>query len=259
MRRRNIWRKELRLMASIRPLFKKAILASAGFAFLVGVATVVALRVDDGLELRCGPFWGDSGPRVTMTKPPMLAANKSIVLSYDASDCSGIQEIALRVIPRNPMPGASNAPLEIPLVVPGQRRVSRTDVHNLFSHPLWGQKVTLQLVATNGAGKKNVTEEFDMALPERQFFHPVARVLIQEREKLMQNPDDGVLREEAANIMASIAHQPASYYGDPVVLMALRGAAVRLILQRDREAAMSVNDILWRAATRIEAGNRAAS
>ncbi len=86
------------------------------------------------------------------------------------------------------------------------------------------------------------------------FFHPVARALIDERKKLLQNPYDDNLRGNAANLMANIAHQPSAYRGDPVVMMALRSGAVRLVLDRGSETVPSVNEILWQAAVRIEDG-----
>ncbi|MDD3371042.1 MAG: DUF4175 family protein [Alphaproteobacteria bacterium] len=200
----------------------------------------------------CMPFFSEELPQISMLNPPAFAPNRNLLVSYAASDCSCVKEVSLRITPHNPLPGANNASVNIPLPVRGERKIARTDAQNLTFQPWWGQKVTLQIVATNDAGKSGTTEAVDLTFPERQFYHPIARVLIQEREKLMQHPDDGVLREEAANIMASIAHQPSNYRGDPVVLLALRGGAVRLILQKDREAAISVNDLLWRAATRIE-------
>lgn len=115
-----------------------------------------------------------------------------------------------------------------------------------------GKKVTFQIVATNDAGKRTLTNGVDFTLPSRRFFHPVARVLIEERDKLLQNPDDAALWEEAANIMVNIAYQPSNYRGDPVILMALRSGAVRLVLGHDRDAALSVTEILWQAAARIE-------
>jgi len=137
------------------------------------------------------------------------------------------------------------------------KKVSGADTLDLTSQPWAGQKVTLQIVATNKAGKRSLSDAVEFALPQRRFSHPVARVLIEEREKLMRRPDDPVQRDEAANVMASIAHDPATYGGDLVVLMALRSGAVRLVLEHDRESAISVNDILWNAAARIEDGNPA--
>jgi hypothetical protein len=198
-----------------------------------------------------------NAPCVSLTAPPTLAENKTLLLSYDASDISGIREVALRVTPHDPMPGANNNPVEFPLSVPATKRILRTDSQDLTSHPWAGQEVTLQIVATNGIGKRSLTDAINFTLPERRFFHPVARVLLEERKKLMQHPEDDILREEAASIMASIAHQPANYRGDPVVMMALRSGAVRLVLGHDRDAAISVNDILWQAAARIEDANLA--
>jgi hypothetical protein len=198
-------------------------------------------------------------PRVSMTAKPSLAGNQTLLLSYDASDNVGIKEIALRVTPRDLMPGANDAVIEIPLPAPAAKHISRTDLEDLTKRPWAAQKVTLQIVAINEAGKRSLTGAVDFTLPERRFSHPVARVLIEERKKLMQHPDDDVLREEAANVMASIAHEPSSYRGDPVVLMALRSGAVRLVLGHDREAAISAGDLLWHAAARIEDGNPASS
>lgn len=194
----------------------------------------------------------NAAPHVTMTAPPALAENRFLLLSYDASDISSVKEIVLRVTPQNSMPGASSKPVDISLPVPPSKRILRTDTQDLSSYPWAGQAVTLQIVATNEGGKKGETEAFTFTLPERRFYHPIARVLIEARKKLLQNPDDEALREEAANIMATIAHDPTNYRSDPVVLMALRSGAVRLILGRDRESAIVVNDILWQAAARIE-------
>ncbi len=90
--------------------------------------------------------------------------------------------------------------------------------------------------------------------PERIFFNPVARALVDERKKLLQHPLDDALRDEAANLMAGVAHDPGNYHGDPVVLMALRTGAVRLVLNHDQEVVPPVNDILWQTAVRIEDG-----
>ncbi|MDR3425397.1 MAG: DUF4175 family protein [Alphaproteobacteria bacterium] len=193
-------------------------------------------------------------PDVSMTEAPVLTENKTVRLAYKASDAFGLTEIALRVTPHDPLPGADQSPIEIPLSAETAKQISRADFEDLASRPWAGQKVTLQIVATNEAGKKGFSQTADITLPQRSFFHPLARILIEERKKLMQHPDDEKLRDEAANIMAGIAQEPPDYRNDPVILLALRSGAVRLILNHDRAAAVSVNDILWQTAIRIEDG-----
>ena len=196
----------------------------------------------------------DNPPHVSMTAPPVLSDDKKLRVAYDASDDFGIAAIALRVTPRDTLPGSNNAPVDIALPVPSSKRISRTDFEDIAAHPWAGRKVTLQIVATNETGKTGLSDAVDLTLPERSFVHPLARVLIEERAKLMQRPDDKMLREETANIMANIAHDPANFHGDPLILMALRSGAVRLVLGHDINAAISVNDLLWQTASRIEDG-----
>ena len=196
----------------------------------------------------------DNPPHVSITAPPVLTDDKKLRLTYEASDDFGITEIALRVTPRDPSPGANHAVVDIHLLSPTSQRISRTDIQDIAAHPWAGNQVTLQIVATNEAGKKGLSDAVELTLPERSFLHPLALVLIEERAKLMQNPEDRILREETATIMANIAHNPATYHGDPLILMALRSGAVRLFLGHDLSTTISVNDLLWQAASRIEDG-----
>lgn len=78
-----------------------------------------------------------------------------------------------------------------------------------------------------------------------------ARALIEERQKFLDNPEPAV-RDETANVMAGIARQQGLYHGDPIVLMALRAGAVRLVLNDAPETVSVVSDILWKTALRLE-------
>jgi hypothetical protein len=190
-----------------------------------------------------------------MTEPPALTESRTLRVAYSASDDLGVTDVALRITPHDVSPGAGNTPVDITLPVAEARQISRVDFQDLTAGPWAGQKVTIQIVATNRAGKESLTAPIDFTLPERNFFHPVARLLIEERRKLLLHPYDERLREETANILANIAQETATYHGDPVVMMALRSGAVRLILDTDLTSTISVNDLLWQAATRIEDGS----
>jgi len=226
---------------------------------LAGIVAGAYCSDEAGFVLSSFGVSTESTPSVSITSAPVLSDDGSLSLSYNVSDAVGVKEVFLRVIPHNPLPGANNGPFDLPFPIQAGRRISRSDSQNMALYPWMGLKVDLQVVALSESGKRGVSKSIAFTLPERRFAHPIARVLIEERKKLLLQPDDNSLREEAANIMASIAHQPSSFHGDPVILLTLRSGAVRLVLGRDLETAKLINDLLWFAAVRLEDGNPVAS
>ena len=201
----------------------------------------------------------DNPPKIAITEPPILTNEKSLRLAYSASDEFGVSEVALRITPRDPLPGATNKSVDITLPIAPAPQMMHVIYANLNAYPWAGQNVTLQLIATNEAGKTSESSTADLTLPERTFEHPVSRILIEERKKLLLHPEDEKLREETAGILAEIAHETNNYHSDPVVLMTLRSGAVRLVLNNDSSTVPAVGDMLWQAATRIEDGYTAAT
>jgi uncharacterized protein (TIGR02302 family) len=199
-------------------------------------------------------FIAPQPPAIAFAEPPSVTEQKSVRLSYDAKDQYGIASVTAVVSPRESLPGASSIPIEITLSAPQAKEAKRVDFEDLTASPWAGLPVDIRLVAFNTAGQKAVSAPESFVLPEREFFNPVARALVDERKKLLQSPYDDAARAEAANIMAGIAQQPRNYHNDAVVLMALRSGAVRLILNRGQEVVTPVSDILWQSAVRIEDG-----
>ncbi len=197
----------------------------------------------------------DQAPQIAFAEQPSASEQKSVKLSYSASDDYGVTSVTAKITPRESLPGASDHPIEIELAQPGAKDVKRSSFEDLTAEPWAGLAVQIQLIARDAKGHVASSEPAEFTLPERNFFNPLARALIEERKGLLQSPDDIAVRNEAANVMAGIAaHQIAGYRGDPVVLMALRAGAVRLVLDRGHETVPSVSDILWQAAVRIEGG-----
>ena len=112
----------------------------------------------------------------------------------------------------------------------------------------------ITLVATDITGHSSISAPQSLILPQRQFSNPVAAALVSNRARLMVTPNDHNLRLEAANLMAGVAKQPTFFHGDPVVEMALRSGAVRLVLARAEDSMRPIADILWQVAVRVEEG-----
>jgi uncharacterized protein (TIGR02302 family) len=196
----------------------------------------------------------DQPPQIAFTDPPSTTERKTVRLAYHATDDYSVTTISARITPRESLPGISNDPLEVPLADPQAKDVQRASFADLTAHPWAGLPVQIQLIATDAIGNRAVSAAVDFTLPERVFLQPVARALIEERKKLLLHPEDDGIRNETTNVMAGIARQPATYRGDPVVLMALRAGAVRLVLDHGTKATASVYDMIWQSAARIEDG-----
>lgn len=197
----------------------------------------------------------DKAPQIALSEAPAPSERKAVKLGYEAHDDYGVTSVTALVTPRESLPGAPSKPVEVELAAPGAKDIKRVTYADLTASPWAGLGVEIKLFARDAAGHTAQSAPADLTLPERIFFNPVARALIEERKKLLQFPDDDAARNEAANVMAGIAaHHLAAFHGDPVVLLALRAGAVRLVLDRDHEAVPPVTDILWQSAVRIEDG-----
>lgn len=197
----------------------------------------------------------DTAPQIAFTDAPTATERKDVRIAYDAHDDYGVTNVKLRITLRESLVDVSNEPLEVSLASAEDKDIKRVAFQNLTAEAWAGLPVDLQLIATDAYGHEAQSDKAAFTLPERNFFNPVARALIEERKKLLRNNPDVATRTEAANLMAGLAHHPESFGGDAVIMMSLRIGAVRLVLDHDQGAASTVKDILWQTATRIEDGN----
>lgn len=195
----------------------------------------------------------DNAPQIGLTEEPEITARKTIRFAYKASDDYGVEKISVRIAPTTSSLGVSMEPVELDLATPGIKNIEAANYADLTSLPWAGVPVTIQLIAADGAGTRAWSKPAVLTLPTRAFRNPFARALIEERQKLLQQPD-ATMRDETANVMAGIARQQGVYRGDPVAMMALRAGAVRLVLNEAAETVGAVANILWQTALRLEEG-----
>jgi hypothetical protein len=192
-------------------------------------------------------------PHIAFTDAPTISESRATRIAYMASDDFGVTSVVARLTPRT-SPGVNNVPIDIPLAMPNSKTVQRISFEDLTGYAWAGQPVQIQLIVTNAAGLTAASDAQEFVSPGRHFANPIAQALIDERLKLLDRPDDEVVRNQTANIMAGIARTPPTYQGDHVVLMALRAGAVRLILDHGRSDILAITDLLWQSAIRIESG-----
>ncbi|MDP6829513.1 MAG: TIGR02302 family protein [Alphaproteobacteria bacterium] len=140
--------------------------------------------------------------------------------------------------------------LDLPISPPGAREARDNGYFDLTPHPWAGLNVTLRYLAKDDRGQTGWSEVIAFQLPERQFRHPVARAVVEQRRDLSRLPERRFL---VAMALFAIASGPETYDNDQIAYLALWTAARRLQLSRGEPAA-EVMELLWQVALRIEDG-----
>jgi uncharacterized protein (TIGR02302 family) len=194
----------------------------------------------------------DNPPTIGFTKAPQATPRAALRLDYQAGDDYGV-ETAKALVRRDGAP-ADEAPIEIELPLPGLhlKEAQGTTYQDLTPHPWAGLPVTIRLVATDALGQTGESEPLQMILPERQFRHPVARAIIDQRKELVKDANS---RLPVAEILGDLNKRPVLYRDDLAVFLALQMAQSRLRLDDDPATIPPVVKLLWDTALRIEDGS----
>ncbi|MCC7251494.1 TIGR02302 family protein [Hyphomicrobium sp.] len=213
----------------------------------------------------------DALPRISLSRPPELTPRGSLKLTYKVEDDYGVASAGVDLKrlpdpPRDPKtawaqpepPKGPRAPLMRPpkleLRLPRPNATS-AEAHTYFemaSHPWAGRKVIMTLEATDVAGQVGRSPGFEMILPERRFTKPLARAVVEQRKKLLE---DSRYRSSVVFALDALTLAPESFIEDARVYLGLRTARHRLLNDRSRAAFRSVVEQLWQIALRIEDGN----
>lgn len=126
-------------------------------------------------------------------------------------------------------------------------------VYDLAAHPWAGLPVVITFSVSDHQEQTGAMEPIKMILPEREFQHPVARVLIEARRKISWAPIEAA--PEVSGDLSKLLVKPSAFQNDIVVFLAIRTASSRLRYSPSIETAKALQSLLWDAALRIEDGN----
>ena len=213
----------------------------------------------------------DNAPTIALTKDIEKTNRGAMKLFYRIEDDYGIAsaEAQLDRLPlepgdpktswaredvlAGPRPPLTRPPM-ITLRIP-QRRAKSPETwsfHDIGSHPWAGLPVRMTLVAKDHAGNIGKSETKEITLPERLFFNPFARAVIEQRRRLVFDPR---YRPVVLKALQALTIAPGEFIKDKAVYLGLRSVYHRL--ERGglkRETITSSIDQLWHLALRIENG-----
>jgi uncharacterized protein (TIGR02302 family) len=212
----------------------------------------------------------DHVPKIEMTKEPERSARGSLKLHFKAEDDYGIASAEARVRPlqrkedktstawaREPKTGA-RLPYERPpamaLRLPRSypKQAEGFSLHEIADHPWAGMKVELTLIARDLAGQAGRSKTVEIVLPERRFTKPLARAVIEQRRKLVEDSRDRLL---VAKAIDALTLEPEGFIDDLQVFLGLRSAYWKLQREDTRAGRNAVVGQLWHVALRIEDGD----
>ena len=212
----------------------------------------------------------DHAPKISLSKQPEAMPRGSLKLTYKVEDDYGIASAEARITRVRPKPGdpatswarpkkqGARPPLEKPPVLTlrlprmNAKHAEGTSYHELSGHPWAGMRVRMVLSAKDQAGQVGKSEPVEFILPQRRFYNPIARAVIEQRRALIEDPRN---RDQVLIGLDAIAVEPEGFFPDYSAYINLRGAYWRLQRDRTRAGTKDVVDQLWHVAVRLEDGN----
>jgi uncharacterized protein (TIGR02302 family) len=192
----------------------------------------------------------DAPPSVRFAGQPRATHRQVLKVDFAAEDDHGLAELALLLAPH----GREGEVERLPLLKPASQpaKLATGAYQDLTAHPLAGLPVDLRLQAVDALGQRGESEPLEMVLPAREFRHPLARAVIEERRRLVAEPQDA---PEVAGRLAALAETQVAQELPVTVPLGLRVGAARLAMNPgDPASRRSVVDLLWELALFIEDG-----
>ena len=226
-----------------------------------------------GAELARFAFYvvPDKAPKVAISKDPERTRRGALKLTYTIEDDYGVVSAEAKVKkakakdkPADPAKDwARPAPLTGPRP-PLERppaltlRLPRGNTHeaqtyiDFAPHPLAGREVILTLEARDVAGNIGRSKPIHIVLPQRRFEKPLARALVEQRAKLL---DDPRYRAQVLRALDALTFEPEGFIDSASIYLGLRTLFHGLERDGSRSGLKSATEGLWDMALRIEDGD----
>ncbi|MDA0369002.1 MAG: TIGR02302 family protein [Proteobacteria bacterium] len=191
----------------------------------------------------------DRNPVIRFNEEPVATVRQALRLDFSADDDYGVAAAQAHIRRAD---SDETMALDLPLPQRDRTEVSETSFHDLTPHPWAGLPVIMHLEAIDLAEQKGISSEVELILPEREFQHPVAREIVEQRRVLALAPDR---RDQVAESLNRLSARPGTYYEDVTAFLALRSSVwqLRRTASSD-EGDAEISGLLWQTALRIEDG-----
>jgi uncharacterized protein (TIGR02302 family) len=189
----------------------------------------------------------DMAPSATLQEP-RTTERAVLHVAYGGKDDFGVTDMRLVIT-------QGKESFELPLAIQGAdpREVKGASYQDLTAHPWAGLPVELRAVARDALGQIGASAPVAMTLPERKFYHPVARAIIEQRKRLAK--DAGASALPVARRLVQLMSQPDAFDNSITTFMALDFAIKRMTSDpMSKDELSGVLQLMWDTALALEDG-----
>ncbi|MGG7566248.1 TIGR02302 family protein [Rhodovulum sp. DZ06] len=213
----------------------------------------------------------DAAPEIDFTTEATATETRALQFGFAAADDYGVTSAwATITLDRARLPNPGGRPpqalepirVELPLSFTGaETDVEEQLVEDLTAHPWAGLPVLITLTAEDAAGQQGSSPPLEAAIPPRIFSDPMARAFLEERRAFAA---DITAARDALQRLRAVTAWPEDWFGEStgpylVARTAMRRLGYALEDGREEAEALSVMELLWRAALLLEAGDLASA
>lgn len=207
----------------------------------------------------------DQEPTISFVSEPAGDERGALNVQWKASDDYGVKAITAEIFladqQENAVGFTNNGvflydppKFNVAIKHPGQGDITDTTVQDLTSHAWAGLYVEMVLTAEDAAGHKTSTPPKRFKLPERAFFKPLAQALVEQRRKLIDNPDNA---PDVATMMQALLTYPSSLFGKSGLFLNLTVARAALADATSPDDVVAQVATLWPLIVAVEDGEAA--
>ncbi|QLF68579.1 TIGR02302 family protein [Peteryoungia desertarenae] len=198
----------------------------------------------------------DKAPEIAFDGTPRRALNGALEIAFRAQDDYGVQRAHAEIVPIGQKAGATPLypPPDYKLDLPRQNARDTRGVTSraITEHPLAGSRVSITLVATDGAGQTGRSAPIEMVLPERNFSVKLAGAVAEQRQIFSLDTREmplAIALNEAITLRADETIPNLTHF------LLIESARSRMQQVRNEEEMKDTADYLWEIALGIEDGN----
>jgi uncharacterized protein (TIGR02302 family) len=187
-------------------------------------------------------------PPTAALQEPKATERGVLHLVYAGKDDFGIADMRLSIT-------QGKETMDLPLTIQGAdpRQVKGASYQDLTAHPWAGLQVELRAVARDAMGQIGASAPVGMTLPERKFYHPVARAIIEQRKRLAQDSGSNALA--VARKLVQLLTQPDAFDNSVTTFLALDFAIKRITSgPMEKDELGNVLQLMWDTALALEDG-----